>query len=81
MDITFSITNFAALSTRSSSLSVSVYLSKGKDKTIALQAWTGPEGSGSLRLSRYSAHEGGKTVSLTHRPPLPQGNIPVTHFY
>jgi hypothetical protein len=24
--------------------------------------------------------EGGKVVSLTHRPPLPPGNKPGTHF-
>ena len=32
---------------------------------------------------RQSAHEGGKGVSLTHRPPLhppSQGNIPGTHL-
>ena len=33
------------------------------------------------RISRQSAHEGGKVVSSTHRPPLPPGNIPGTHFY
>jgi hypothetical protein len=44
-----------------------------KGKAIPLQAWTGPEGSGRLRLtdSKQSTHEGGKVVSLTHRPPLP----------
>jgi hypothetical protein len=26
------------------------------------------------------AHEGGTVVSPTHRPPLPAGNIPGTHF-
>jgi len=26
------------------------------------------------------AREGGKVVSPTHRPPLPPGNIPGTHF-
>jgi len=31
------------------------------------------------QISRQSAHEGGK-VSPTHRPPLPPGNIPGTHF-
>ena len=31
-------------------------------------------------MSRQSAHEGGKVVKLTHRPPLPPGNIPGTHF-
>ena len=35
----------------------------------------GPEGSGRLRLqiTRHSAHEGGKVVTLMHRPPLPPG--------
>jgi hypothetical protein len=42
-------------------------------EAIILQAWTGPEGSRRLRLyqnSRQSAHECGKFVSPTHRPPL-----------
>ena len=43
------------------------------------QAQRGPRGLGS-RISRQSAHEGGKVVSPTHRPPLPPGNIPGTHF-
>jgi len=38
-----------------------------------------PGGSGSL-ISRQSAHEGGKVVNPTHRPPLPPGNISGTHF-
>ena len=56
--------------------------SKGKGKANPLQAWTGPEGSKSLRLTDFkkSAHEGGKVVSPTHQPPLPPGNIPGTHF-
>jgi len=36
------------------------------------QAQRVPGGSGSQQISRLSAHEGGKVVSLTHRPPLPQ---------
>jgi len=56
---------------------------KGKGKTVPLQAWTGPEGSRRLRMLilRESAHEGGKVVSPTHRPPLPPRNIPGIHFY
>jgi hypothetical protein len=32
------------------------------------------------RISRQSVHEGSKVVSSTHRPPLPPGRIPGTHF-
>jgi hypothetical protein len=32
------------------------------------------------QILRQSAPEGDKVVSPTHRPPLPPGNIPVTHF-
>jgi len=35
----------------------------------------------SSHISRQSAHEGGKVVSPTHRPPLPPGDIPGTRFY
>jgi len=43
------------------------------------QALSFPGGSGS-QISRQSAHERVKFVSPTHRPPLPPGNIPGTHF-
>jgi hypothetical protein len=35
-----------------------------------------------LRFPDYmtTALDGGKVVSLTHRPPLPPGNAPGTHF-
>ena len=33
------------------------------------------------QISRHSAHEGGELASPTHRPPLPPGNIPSTHFF
>ena len=53
-----------------------------KGKAIPLQAWSGPEGSRSLRFPDImtTAQEGGKVVSLTHRPHLPPGNPPGTHF-
>jgi len=55
---------------------------QGKGKAVPLQAWSGPEGSRKLRLPDFmtTAQDGGKVVSLTHRPPLPPGNTPGTHF-
>ena len=55
---------------------------KGKGKAVPLQAWTGPEGSRKLRFPDFvtTAQDDGKVVSLTHRPPLPPGNAPGTHF-
>jgi hypothetical protein len=43
------------------------------------QALGVPRGWGS-RIFRQSAYEGGKVVSPTHRPSLPPGRIPGTHF-
>jgi len=53
-----------------------------KGKAVPLQAWSGPEGSTKLRFPDFvtTAQDGGKVVSLTHRPPLPPGNAPGTHF-
>jgi len=41
-----------------------------KGKSVPLQAWSGPEGSRKLRFSDFvtTAQDGGKVVSLTHRP-------------
>ena len=57
-------------------------MSKGKGKAVPLQAWSGPQGSRKLRFPDYmkTAQDGGKVVSPTHRPPLPPGNAPGTHF-
>jgi len=51
-------------------------------KAVPLQAWSGPEGSKELRFPYFTttAQDGGKVVSLTHRPPLPPGNTRGTHF-
>jgi hypothetical protein len=56
--------------------------SVGKGKAVPLQAWSGPEGSRKLRFPDYmtTAQDGGKVVSPTHRPPVPPGNTPGTHF-
>ena len=53
-----------------------------KGKTVPLQAWSGPEGFRKLRFPDFitTAQGGGKIVSLTHRPHLPPGNPPGTHF-
>ena len=53
-----------------------------KGKAVPLQAWNGPEGSRKLRFPDYvtMAQDGGKVVSLTHRPPLIPRNVPGTHF-
>ena len=53
------------------------YAVKGKGKGIPLQAWEGSWGSRRLRLldlldTRH--YEGGKVVTLTHRPPSPPGS-------
>ena len=49
---------------------------KGKGKAVSLRAWSVPEDSRKLRFpdSMTMAQDGGKVVSLTHRPPLPPGN-------
>ena len=56
------------------------YIQKGK--SVPLQAWSGPEGSRKLRFPDFmtTVQGGGKVVSLTHRPHLPPGNSPGTHF-
>ena len=53
-----------------------------KKKSATLHAWSGPEGSRKLKFPDFmtAAQDGGKVVRLTHRPPLPPGNIPGTHF-
>jgi len=55
---------------------------KGGYKEVPLQAWSCPEGSRKLSFPDFvtTAQDGGKVVSLTHRPPLPPGNAPGTHF-
>ena len=57
-------------------------LGKGKGKAVPIQSWSGPEGSRKLRFPDFmtTAQDGGKVVSLTHRPPFPPWNTPGTHF-
>ena len=48
---------------------------------VPLKAWSGPEGSRKWRFPDFmSWQDGGKVASLTHRQPLPPGNISGTHF-
>jgi len=58
------------------------YLDIGMGKAVPLQARSGPEGSSKLRFPDFmtTAQDDGKVVSLRHRPPLPLGNAPGTHF-
>ena len=51
--------------------------------SVPLQAWSGPEGSRELRFPDFmtTAQGGDKVVSPTHRPHLPPGNHPDTHFF
>jgi len=53
-----------------------------KFKAVPLQARIGPKDSRKLRFPDFmtTAQDGGKVVSLTHRPPLPPVNVPGTHF-
>jgi hypothetical protein len=57
---------------RTKDLSALLYIGKGK--AVPLQAWSGPEGSRNLKFPDFitTAQVGGKVVSLTQRPPLPQ---------
>jgi len=57
-------------------------MKNGKGKAVPLQAWGSPEGSRKLRFPDFitTAQDGVNVVSLTHRPPLPPGNAPGTHF-
>ena len=61
---------------------VMLLLKGKKDKAGPLQTWSGPEGSRKLRFPDFktTAKNGGKVVSLTHRPPLPSRNTPGTYF-
>jgi hypothetical protein len=62
---------------------VYLYLyTKVTGKAVPLNAWSGPEGSRKLRVPDYmtTAQDVCKVVSFTHRPPLPPGNAPGTHF-
>jgi hypothetical protein len=58
------------------------HLKGKKGKEVPLQAWSSPDGSRKLSFPDFTttAQDGGKIVSLTHRPLLPPGNIPANHF-
>jgi hypothetical protein len=82
---TFQCSNYWGAHTFQCSTSV-VSLHKNcckKCKAVLLQPWSDPEGSRKLRFPVYmtTAQDGGKVVSLTHRPPFPPGNAPGTHFW
>ena len=49
-----------------------VVIGLGKGKAVPLQAWSGPKDSRKLKFPDFMtmAKDGGKVVSLIHRPPL-----------
>jgi len=63
-------------------MSTPVQLGGIKGKAVPLQGRSGPGGSRKLRFPNFltTAHDGGKVISFTYRPPLPLGNVPGTHF-
>jgi hypothetical protein len=63
-------------------LTISARFRVKKGKSVPLQAWSGPEDSRKWRFPDFmtAAQDGGMVVSLTHRPSLPPGNTPGTHF-
>jgi hypothetical protein len=58
------------------------HMHKSCFKAVPLQAWSCPEGSMKLSFPDFfkTAQDGGKVVNPKHRPHLPLGNIPGTHF-
>ena len=72
----------ATLPTNQILLDLIILIISHKGKAVPLQTWTGPEGSRKLRFPDFvtTVQDGGKVVSLTHRPPLPPGNSPGTHL-
>ena len=60
-------------------IAVQLNRSTKKGKAVPSEAWSAAEGSRNLRFSDFmtTAQDGGKVVSLTHQPPLPQDIDPV----
>jgi len=58
------------------------YRERCKGKAVPLQAWSDPEGYRKFSFPDYmtTVQDGDNVASLTHRPPLPPGNVPGTHF-
>ena len=56
------------------------YFDKGE--AVPIQAWTVPGGFQEFKVPRFRDNGTGwwYVVSLRHRPPLPPGNTPGTHF-
>ena len=59
-----------------------VTLALVRGEVVSLQVWSDPEGSRKLRFPDFmtTAKDGGKVVSPTHRPHLPQESAPGTHI-
>jgi hypothetical protein len=66
--------NIAGIQATTDYFGPTVNLAAEKNRAAGpLQAWSGPEGSRKLRFPDFmkTAQDGGKVVSLMHRPPLP----------
>ena len=74
--------HYSFFATKTGNFPLKSYLKLGNGKAVPLQAWSGLEGSRKLRFPDFmtTAQDSGKVVSLMHRPPLPPGNAPGTHF-
>ena len=61
---------------------MSTLIMAGNGKSVPLESRGAQRRSRKLRLPDFvtAAQDGVKVVSLTHRPPLPPGNTPGTHF-
>ena len=80
--ILHSASQYKIKNNQNNSYDFSTHPVKIKGKSVPLQAWSGPEGSRKLRFPDFmtTAQGGGKVVSHMHRPHLPPGNSPGTHF-
>jgi hypothetical protein len=77
------VINWAMLLYHHRAFALYKFYKQSKGKAVPLQAWSKwPTTFKEVKVPDFmvTAQDGGKIVSLTHRPPLPPGNTPGTHF-